>query len=623
MISLVLALVLQQFGTQDIDKVLERADALLEEAKAGYEAARDKSSAPAFIDAGFKLEEARIKYIVVQEIGASDKQKIASDRLRAVNQLGKLIHDGKVAISGTPAESTPEKPAAPDKPGEPAPAAPPEKALRPAADVSKRAAAPDAAKQKEAEKLIKDLYKEKYAKKAPADRQALAKSLLEEAGRTKDDAAAVWVLYREAHDIAVQVCDVSTVVGAIDGMARYYDIEPMAMKAASLASAGKVAKAPAEFGALAEAQVRLAEEHIANDQYDAADKAATAALQNAKKSGNAALAARCTSRGKLVSEAKSKFQALKGVLETLARTPDDPAANLEMGQFLSFFKGNWDLGLRFLVKGSDATLKALAQKEAEMPTQVADLVAVGDGWWDLAEKEKNGIRKERLQERAAFWYEAASPQASGLVKTKIDKRLQALAPAAPAASPAAAGGGVNLLALIDVNRDAIRGTWKKEADGISSPGGGSQAHLQIPYAPPLEYDLKMVLTLKDGAALDMGIVGGSKWFTVIVNGWGGTTSGIWGINNKRADENESTSKGKVFDIGKATTLLFSVRRDGLTLTADGKPVLNWKGNFNSIVPQADYSPRDPKALFLGTYGSVFTFSSIQLTPVSGQGKVLK
>src|SRR5580765_4319275 len=93
--SLLLLLFLQRFGTQDIDKVLERADALLEEAKADYETAREKSSVSAFIDAGFKLEEARIKYIVVQEIGAPDKQKIVSDRMRAVNQLGKLIHDGK------------------------------------------------------------------------------------------------------------------------------------------------------------------------------------------------------------------------------------------------------------------------------------------------------------------------------------------------------------------------------------------------------------------------------------------------------------------------------------------------------------------------------------------------
>src|SRR5437773_4490526 len=106
----------QQVTGQDIDKILERADKLLEEAKAAYEDAQSKSSVQIFIDAGFKLEEARIKYLVLQEIGSPDKQKLAADRLRAVNQLSKLIHDGKVAVGGTPTEP------APVKPPEPAPA---------------------------------------------------------------------------------------------------------------------------------------------------------------------------------------------------------------------------------------------------------------------------------------------------------------------------------------------------------------------------------------------------------------------------------------------------------------------------------------------------------------------
>jgi hypothetical protein len=82
----------------DADTVLDRATKLFDEAKSAYDIAAVRGSADAFVEAGFKLEEARIKFLVLQEVGSPEKQKIAADRLRAVNQLGKLIHDGKVAV---------------------------------------------------------------------------------------------------------------------------------------------------------------------------------------------------------------------------------------------------------------------------------------------------------------------------------------------------------------------------------------------------------------------------------------------------------------------------------------------------------------------------------------------
>jgi len=183
----------QQVTGQDIDKILERADKLLAEAKAAYEDARTKHSVEAFVDAGFKLEEARIKYLVLQEIGSADKQKIAGDQLRAINQLSKLIHDGKVAITGSAAESPSTK--SPDTPAPNEPAANPEvPSGKPAVDVSKRSQVPDAAKQRETERQIKDLFKEQYAKKSPGDRKVLIRMLLEQAAKSQDDPGALWVL---------------------------------------------------------------------------------------------------------------------------------------------------------------------------------------------------------------------------------------------------------------------------------------------------------------------------------------------------------------------------------------------------------------------------------------------
>jgi formylglycine-generating enzyme required for sulfatase activity len=418
----------QQVTAQDLEKILARADKLLEESKAAYQTAASTSSPEAFVDAGFKLEEARIKYLVLQELATGETQKTAADRLRAVNQLGKLIHDGRVAVTGTPAVAVPEKPpepdpAAPKKEAPPPPPPPPVPAATPAVDVSRRLPIPEPAAQRETEKILRDLFKEAYSKKTPADRKALVRVLLDQAAKSQNDPVTLWVLYKEAQDQAVQSCDPSGALESIDAAARVFDVDAMAMRQAALMGAGKSAKTPEELIPLTEALLKLIDELIREDQYDSADKVAAAAVLHARNSRDADLLAQVTIRAKEVSEAKTLYQSMKSVMQTQAKNPDDPGANLEIGRFLCFVKGSWDLGLRFMVKGSDAALKALAEKELAFPPQLADRVALADSWYGLMEKEKSPLRKSQLLAHARQIYENALTEATALLRIRIEKRL--------------------------------------------------------------------------------------------------------------------------------------------------------------------------------------------------------
>ncbi|HZE96912.1 MAG TPA: NPCBM/NEW2 domain-containing protein [Planctomycetota bacterium] len=426
MLSLLYFGILSLVQQVDADKILERADKALEEAKASYEEARSKGSVPGYIEAGFRLEEARIKFLVLQEIGSPEKQKLAADRLRAVNQLSKLIHDGKVAIGGSPAEPAPPRPAEPP-PVKNAPPPPPD---APASvipvDVFKRAPVPETAKQKDAEKVIKDLYKDQYSRKTPTDRKALARLLLTQGLKSNDDMVSQWVLFREAQDIAVQGGDAKSATDAIDAAARSFDIDALPMKVQALNAIGKSVKAPEEMSALAAALILLVDDLVRVDLYDAADKAATSAVAFARKGNDQALATRVGVRAKDISEAKTQYQGLKKFLEILAKNPDDGPANAEMGRYLCLVKGSWDLGLRFLVKGADETLKSLSEKEIALPTSSAERMAIADGWFDLGEKEKNLLRKMQLLHHAQGIYESALPDATAILKARMEKRIDAI-----------------------------------------------------------------------------------------------------------------------------------------------------------------------------------------------------
>lgn len=71
-------------------------------------------------------------------------------------------------------------------------------------------------------------------------------------------------------------------------------------------------------------------------------------------------------------------------------------------------------------KGSDGALRDLASRDLTEPSAAAQQAAVGDGWWDLSEKEGAPAVKQRLRERALLWYEKASGALTGLYRAKVD-----------------------------------------------------------------------------------------------------------------------------------------------------------------------------------------------------------
>lgn len=284
---------------------------------------------------------------------------------------------------------------------------------------------PDAAAQKEAEKLIRDVFKDDYAKKGIAERSALAKKLFQQGMETKDDATSRFVLFQEAAGLFAQAGDLEQAFKSIDQLKGGYRIDPTALKNETLLTISKSAKTPDDFQALAKAYLKVSQDAADANDYAAAEKAVASAATQAKKAQNLVLINRTTARSKEIADLKARFEKLKKAREALTSNPDDPTANLAVGQYECFTKGNWDVGLPLLAKGSDASIQALAGRDLARPTEVAELVTLGDGWWDLGEKE-TGPSREILRRRAGLWYEKAGGKLTGLSATKVQKRLHEL-----------------------------------------------------------------------------------------------------------------------------------------------------------------------------------------------------
>ena len=96
-------------------------------------------------------------------------------------------------------------------------------------------------------------------------------------------------------------------------------------------------------------------------------------------------------------------------------------------------QGDWDQGLPHLAKSPDGPLKEMATKSLKLPEDPAALADLGDAWFSAAEKAK-GKDKADLQQGARYFYSLAEPSLSGLVKTKIEKRLKDLTATGPSVS---------------------------------------------------------------------------------------------------------------------------------------------------------------------------------------------
>jgi WD40 repeat protein len=323
-------------------------------------------------------------------------------------------------------------PAAPDNP-------PPEVAVQPPEPEKAKRPVPDEAKQVEALKLIRDLFKEDYAKRKLADRLALAAQLLDKARETDDDPVARFVLLCEARDLAAQGGDAVAVLVAIDELAKEYTVKAIDMKLTALTATSRNAHSPAANKVLAESFLLLVDEALAAENFEAAERLTSLADAAAHKTTHVALVTQTQARDKEVKEIQKEHEAAKEALAKLEKNPDDAEANLTAGRYLCLRRDSWDKGLPLLARGSDAVLQAAAKKDLDKPQGTAAQMEAGDSWWDLGETQKDSTRKALLA-RAGHWYREALPELMGLSLAKVEGRLKTIAEQTPASSLTEAAG---------------------------------------------------------------------------------------------------------------------------------------------------------------------------------------
>ena len=337
--------------------------------------------------------------------------------------------------TGQPKEPLPDNEmtgrAAPDSPrSEPKPPTEPDR--RGLADLAKppSRSVPAESSREDARRRIREIYQDDFdSLDTAADKVALAAKLRRQGVDTDDDPVARFVFLKMASDLAANAADPLEAFKAIDALKEHYDADVVEMKADVLTGVVKVIRGGETGAHLAQAAALLAEEAVARDDYELADRLLNLGGLAARKANNKIIAAELTARVRAVSRTARAYAPVEKALAVLANDPLDAEANDEVGRWYCFEKNDWPIGLAYLAKGKNTAVADLAERDlAAMDGTISPdrQQQLGDGWWDVSGSVR-GAAKAPYVCRAAFWYQKALAEISGLEKAAIVKRLETAA----------------------------------------------------------------------------------------------------------------------------------------------------------------------------------------------------
>ena len=183
---------------------------------------------------------------------------------------------------------------------------------------------------------------------------------------------------------------------------------------------------------------------------------------------------------------------------------------------------------------------------------------------------------------------------------------------------------VDLLAMLDLSKDWTHGVWSKR-DAILESTKSYGARIELPYAPPEEYRLTMVVEpLDEPNGLLLGNVSGGNRFATLLHYQtpNGPMNAVENIDGRNVG-NESTFRGKVLKKNRLSQVIVTVRKNVVTMAIDGRTIVHWTGNRDRLSLSDYWKTPKRNAMFLGTYDCRYRFYRVTLETISGEGVALR
>jgi len=484
--------------------------------------------------------------------------------------------------------------------------------------------------QKAIEELRKIFADEYAAANRLEGKLALTEALLKQAETSKADPVARYVLLREALRLAVESGKIQFAYDALKPIIDDYEVDAWKERVTSLEELAETVRDNENRHLVAGAALDLVEPAIEENCFEEAARLAAVGLAAATRGRDIELRKRARRVRDRARQRLAEWNEVRPALDTLAQRPDDSEANLDAGRYFCFVRGDWQRGLPYLAKGSDAALRTAAEADLDAPAEAAGQTKLGDSWWTLAEGLTALAEQRAARVRAGHWYRLARPRLAGLEKVRVDKRLDEIAkPPAASGNPVddakvTRGRWVDLLGLVDLKRDTLKGAWQRIPKGITSVGSEG-ASVALPVLVEGSYDLEVEFVRHSGTdTMGIGLPVGPEVCTLCLSGWNGGGSSLTRIDGKEDHPAAIKRPGKLVN-GQRYVVAAKVRLAGsdvdIRIWLNGVPYLGWSGKQASVSPTTWWTPCLNRPALVGHTANV-TFHAARLRLVSGKASLV-
>lgn len=279
------------------------------------------------------------------------------------------------------------------------------------------------------------------------------------------------------------------------------------------------------------------------------------------------------------------------------------------------------IGLEFKAPGNETLLSRPAEGEGFDEERVTVLA----GAHEQAEAASEVWDEEPVPERktGGVWKWAAVVAVLIVMALGIGKFMPSGDQGKPteeatSSSHTSPSGTIDLMPLVDVNKDAIKGEWElRNSQLISRPF--PSANLELPYRPPEEYDFHVTFTRQSGEkGVNMMLSKNGRSFVWDMGAFSNTKWGFYFAGRTSPDEHPaSLSRG--IESGRKYDVVVQVRNDVVRSFVDGTLAVEWPTDYKEFRLTSNWKLRDESLIGVGNDNGLVQFERIEVREVTGKG----